>query len=188
MKGTPAGLARNLSLRSLRVWQRNADVYLVTWKTNVVPPLLEPILYLVAFGMGIGALVNQVVYRGQPIGYTAFIAPGLLATQVMFQAFFENTFNTFVRMYYQRPSTPSSQHRSPSRTSWRGSCCGRHQGDDRLHDHDGGDLLLRAAALSRRPGHRAFSFLAGCSSPAPASASPASCRRSTRSISRSSCW
>jgi lipooligosaccharide transport system permease protein len=95
-------LARNLSLRSLRVWQRNRDVYVVTWKTNLVPPLLEPILYLVAFGMGIGALVKEVAYRGEPIGYTTFIAPGLLATQVMFQSFFENTFNTFVRMYYQR--------------------------------------------------------------------------------------
>jgi lipooligosaccharide transport system permease protein len=96
------GIIRNLSLRSLRVWQRNRDVFLVTWKTNLVPPILEPILYLVAFGLGIGALVRDVPYRGEMIGYTAFIAPGLLATQVMFQSFFENTFNTFVRMYYQR--------------------------------------------------------------------------------------
>jgi lipooligosaccharide transport system permease protein len=90
------------SLRSLRVWQRNRDVYFVTWKTNLVPPLLEPILYLLAFGAGIGAMVRTVPYRGEAIGYTAFIAPGLLATQVMFQAFFETTYNTFVRMYYQR--------------------------------------------------------------------------------------
>jgi len=95
-------LVRNISARSLRVWQRNRDVYFVTWKTNLVPPLLEPILYLLAFGAGIGALVHEVPYRGAMIGYTAFIAPGLLATQVMFQSFFENTYNTFVRMYYQR--------------------------------------------------------------------------------------
>jgi len=95
-------IARVLSLRSLRVWQRNRDVYFVTWKTNLVPPLLEPILYLLAFGAGIGALVKVVPYRGEMIGYTAFIAPGLLASQVMFQAFFETTYNTFVRMYYQR--------------------------------------------------------------------------------------
>jgi lipooligosaccharide transport system permease protein len=95
-------LAGNLSLRSLRVWQRNRDVYFVTWKTNLFPPLLEPILYLLAFGAGIGALVREVPYRGEMIRYTVFIAPGLLATQVMFQAFFENTYNTFVRMYYQK--------------------------------------------------------------------------------------
>lgn len=96
------GLAANLSPRAFRVWQRNRDVYFVTWKTNLVPPLLEPILYLLAFGAGIGALVSEVPYRGESIGYTLFIAPGLLATQVMFQAFFENTYNTFVRMYYQK--------------------------------------------------------------------------------------
>jgi lipooligosaccharide transport system permease protein len=86
----------------LRVWQRNRDVYFVTWKTNLVPPLLEPILYLLAFGAGVGTLVETVAYRGEMVPYTTFIAPGLLATQVMFQAFFETTFNTFVRMYYQR--------------------------------------------------------------------------------------
>jgi len=106
-------LVRNISLRSLRVWQRNRDVYLVTWKTNLVPPVLEPILYLVAFGAGIGALVREVPYRGEMIDYVTFIAPGLLATQVMFQSFFENTYNTFVRMYYQKTfdatvSTPLS--------------------------------------------------------------------------------
>ena len=95
-------LIRNISTRSLRVWERNRDVYFVTWKTNLFPPLLEPVLYLVAFGAGIGALVKEVPYGGEPVGYTAFIAPGLLATQVMFQSFFENTYNTFVRMYYQR--------------------------------------------------------------------------------------
>jgi lipooligosaccharide transport system permease protein len=84
------------------VWQRNRDVYFVTWKTNLFPPLLEPILYLLAFGAGIGALVETVPYRGEAIRYTVYIAPGLLATQVMFQSFFETTYNTFVRMYYQR--------------------------------------------------------------------------------------
>jgi lipooligosaccharide transport system permease protein len=96
------GLLRNISPRALRVWQRNRDVYFVTWKTNLLPPLIEPILYLLAFGAGIGALVKEVPYRGGTIGYAAFIAPGLLATQVMFQAFFETTYNTFVRMYYQK--------------------------------------------------------------------------------------
>ncbi|MEE9217732.1 MAG: ABC transporter permease [Acidobacteriota bacterium] len=95
-------LVNNLSTRSLRVWQRNRDVYFVTWMTTMVPPLLEPLLYLLAFGAGVGALLKEVPYRGEMIRYTAFIAPGLLATQVMFQAFFENTYNTFVRMYYQK--------------------------------------------------------------------------------------
>jgi lipooligosaccharide transport system permease protein len=96
------GIVGNISSRAWRVWQRNRDVYRVTWKTNMVPPLLEPVLYLLAFGAGIGAMVKTVPYHGEAVGYAAFIAPGLLATQVMFQSFFENTYNTFVRMYYQR--------------------------------------------------------------------------------------
>jgi lipooligosaccharide transport system permease protein len=95
-------LVGNLSTRAMRVWQRNRDVYMVTWKTNLVPPLLEPMLYLLAFGAGVGTLLEEVPYGGEMVRYTVFIAPGLLATQVMFQAFFENTYNTFVRMYYQR--------------------------------------------------------------------------------------
>jgi len=87
---------------ALKVWQRDADVYLVTWKTNVVPPLMEPILYLAAFGAGLGTLIASVTWRGEPVGYAAFIAPGMIAVGVMFQAFFENTYATFVRMRYQK--------------------------------------------------------------------------------------
>ncbi len=91
----------NISLLSLRVWQRNVDVYRITWATNLIPPFMEPILYLVAFGAGVGALVKEISYRGDVVSYTAFIAPGMIATQAMFQAFYETTFSTFVRMTFQ---------------------------------------------------------------------------------------
>jgi lipooligosaccharide transport system permease protein len=93
---------RNLSLRSLRVWQRDADVYLTTWKTEFLPPLLEPILYVFGFGFGVGALIHRVTYLGQSIGYLPFMAPGIVAVAVMFGAFFETTFSSYVRMYYQK--------------------------------------------------------------------------------------
>ena len=51
-------LLRNISPRLLRIWQRNFDVSLVTWKTNVLPPLLEPLIYIFAFGFGLGAYVE----------------------------------------------------------------------------------------------------------------------------------
>ncbi|HKY31289.1 MAG TPA: ABC transporter permease [Candidatus Polarisedimenticolia bacterium] len=85
-----------------KVWQRDADVYRVTWKTNMIPPLAEPLLYLAAFGAGLGAIVETVPYRGAQVSYAAFIAPGLMAVGVMFHAFFENTYSTFVRMHYQK--------------------------------------------------------------------------------------
>lgn len=95
-------ILRNLSIHSLRVWQRDADVYFTVWKTEFLPPLLEPILYVFGFGLGLGQLVHDVRYQGQPISYLAFMAPGVLAVAIMFWAFFETTFSSYVRMYYQK--------------------------------------------------------------------------------------
>ena len=95
-------ILNNISLRSMRVWQRNFDVYLATWKVNFIPPLLEPLLYLFAFGIGLGQLVKDVPYNGAQISYLKFIAPGLIATAVMNHGFFETTYASFVRMYFQK--------------------------------------------------------------------------------------
>jgi len=95
-------IVRNLSTRSLRVWQRDADVYFTTWKTEFLPPLLEPILYVFAFGLGLGQLIHEVRYEGRPLPYLNFMAPGIIAIAIMFWAFFETTFSSYVRMYYQK--------------------------------------------------------------------------------------
>ncbi|MDD5574099.1 MAG: ABC transporter permease [Candidatus Omnitrophica bacterium] len=92
----------NLSWRFWRVWQRNFDVYKATWKVNFIPPLLEPVLYLFAFGIGLGGLVQNVSYMGRDVTYLAFIAPGLVAVAVMNHGFFETTYASFVRMYFQK--------------------------------------------------------------------------------------
>jgi lipooligosaccharide transport system permease protein len=91
-----------ITWRFIRVWQRNWFVYLKTWKINFLPPLLEPVFYLLAFGAGLGYLVGQVPYGSQAVSYTAFIAPGLLAINIMQNAFFETTYASYVRMYYQK--------------------------------------------------------------------------------------
>lgn len=95
-------ILKNISWRSLRVWQRNFDVYLATWKVNFIPPLLEPLLYLLAFGIGLGGMVKDFTYNGAPVSYLAFIAPGLIAVAVMNHGFFETTYASFVRMYFQK--------------------------------------------------------------------------------------
>ena len=91
-----------ISKRFLRVWQRNLTVYQKTWKINFLPPLLEPLFYLLAFGIGLSALVGKIQYLGSEISYVVFIAPALIAITIMYNAFFENTFASFVRMYYQK--------------------------------------------------------------------------------------
>jgi lipooligosaccharide transport system permease protein len=92
----------DLSRRFGRVWQRNFVVYRKTWKIGFIPPLLEPLFYLVAFGIGLGVMVGEVRYAGQNIPYTTFIAPALIAINIMQSAFFETTFASFVRMFYQK--------------------------------------------------------------------------------------
>lgn len=92
----------NISYRSIRVWQRNNDVFMKTWAINFLPPLLEPILYVVAFSVGLGGLIGKVTYRDQILTYTQFMAPGVVAVAVMFWSFFETTYSTFIRMRYQK--------------------------------------------------------------------------------------
>ncbi|MBF0481801.1 MAG: ABC transporter permease [Desulfovibrionaceae bacterium] len=90
------------SMRFVQVWRRNLIVYKRIWKVNFLPPMLEPIFYLTAFGLGLGSLVKTVPYQGEQVDYMSFIAPGLIASAVMWQSFFETTFASFVRMFYQK--------------------------------------------------------------------------------------
>ncbi len=92
----------DLSLGFIQVWRRNRDVFMKTWKTNFLPPVLEPMLYLLAMGLGFGALVSPFEYRGVQVDYIQFIAGGLVAIAVMYGAFFECTYSTYVRMHYQK--------------------------------------------------------------------------------------
>jgi lipooligosaccharide transport system permease protein len=87
-----------LSYRVWKVWMRNKDVFMKTYKTNFLPTLLEPVLYLLALGFGLGGFVQPI--DGQP--YIHFIAPALVAVSMMFSSFYECTFASFVRMYYQK--------------------------------------------------------------------------------------
>lgn len=87
-----------LSRRAIKVWHRNLTVFIRTWQVNFFPPLVEALLYLFAIGMGIGSYVKEI----DGIPYVTFIAPAILAIAVMNSAFFECTYGSFVRMYYQK--------------------------------------------------------------------------------------
>jgi len=91
-----------ISRRFIRVWQRNFTVYQKTWKISFIPPMLEPLFYLLAFGYGLSAFIGEIPYGGTRVPYLDFIAPALLAVTIMYNAFFENTYASFVRMYHQK--------------------------------------------------------------------------------------
>jgi lipooligosaccharide transport system permease protein len=89
---------RIFSWRALRVWQRNRDVFLRVWRTELPGFVAEPVLILLAMGFGLGAYVG--VVDGQR--YIEFIAPGIVAAYAMFSASFECTYGSFFRMEYQK--------------------------------------------------------------------------------------
>jgi lipooligosaccharide transport system permease protein len=93
---------RTISWRFVKVWRRNLVTFQKIWKINFITPLLEPLLFILAFGLGFAGLVANVRYGGAELSYTAFIAPALIATAIMNNAFFETTYASFVRMYYQK--------------------------------------------------------------------------------------
>ena len=59
---------------------------------------VEPALYLLALGFGLGAFVKEV--NGVP--YINFIAPGFIASSSMFAATYECTYGTYIRMTFQK--------------------------------------------------------------------------------------
>lgn len=89
---------RLFSWRSIRIWQRNRDVFLRLWHSEAPGFIAEPIIILLAMGFGLGAYVGLV--DGQE--YIEFIAPGIIASYAMFSATFECTYGSFVRMEYQK--------------------------------------------------------------------------------------
>lgn len=91
--------ATNINLRdALAVWRRNVIVHLRIWKLNLVAPVIEPVISILGFGWGIGALVVGSVTG---ITYLSFAGAGLLGITVLMRAMFETTYAAFFRMVYQ---------------------------------------------------------------------------------------
>ncbi len=96
---TETGFFRpQISRRCWTVWRRNWEVFFKTYTVNFLPPVLEPVLYLLAIGYGLGIFVGEI----QGIPYVQYIAPALLSISMMNSAFFECTYSSYVRMYYQK--------------------------------------------------------------------------------------
>ena len=77
----------------VRVVQRNAMVYRRIWRGSVFSSFLQPTLFLLSIGLGLGAMVDA-GSSGLPPGvtYAQFLAPGLLAASAMQTAGFESTY------------------------------------------------------------------------------------------------
>ena len=82
--------------------ERHARAYRHTWLV-LASGFFEPLFYLLSIGVGIGHLVGTVTGPGgQPVGFTSFVAPALLATSSMNGAVFDSTYNVFFRLKYDK--------------------------------------------------------------------------------------
>jgi lipooligosaccharide transport system permease protein len=87
-----------LSLRFIPVWRRN----FLVWRKLTIPSILgnlaDPLLYMLGFGYGLGALLPQM----NGMSYIAFIAAGTVCSSTMMSASFESMYSSFSRMHVQR--------------------------------------------------------------------------------------
>ena len=94
--------APRLSMRWWPVFRRN----LLVWRKLAIPSLIgniaEPLIWLVAFGYGMGALVGSVRLQGTEVPYILFLASGSVCMSAMNAATFEALYSAFSRMHVQK--------------------------------------------------------------------------------------
>ena len=81
------------------VMSREVANFRTIWRTTTFSSLLEPVIYLVAFGLGLGATI---VDRVDGLEYVEFVGTGMVATAVIFSSALPAMFGTFVKERFQR--------------------------------------------------------------------------------------
>jgi lipooligosaccharide transport system permease protein len=80
------------------IWNHELTLFKRYWASSTVSSVVQPIIYLLAFGLGVGTLVTTV----DGISYVEFVGTGSVATAVLFASAFPGMFNTYVRRVFQR--------------------------------------------------------------------------------------
>jgi lipooligosaccharide transport system permease protein len=80
------------------VMMRDVVLFKRYWKATTFSSIVQPTIYLLAFGLGFGSLVKTVGH----VNYVPYVATGVVATAVLFSSAFPGMFNTFIRWKFQR--------------------------------------------------------------------------------------
>jgi len=80
------------------VMSRDVSIFGRYWKATTFSSVVQPTIYLLAFGLGIRSFIPHIGHTG----YVAYLATGVVATAVLFSSAFPGMFNTFVRWQFQR--------------------------------------------------------------------------------------
>ena len=68
------------------------------WRSSTFSATVEPTVYLLAFGFGIGSLVSSI----NGLDYVDYVGTGTVATAVLFSSAFPGMFGTFIKYKFQR--------------------------------------------------------------------------------------
>ena len=79
------------------VMSRDATNFKTYWKSTTFSSVIDPAIYLLAFGVGFGTLVATV----QGIDYVYFVGTGMVATAVLFSSVFGAMYGVFVKHRFQ---------------------------------------------------------------------------------------
>jgi lipooligosaccharide transport system permease protein len=80
------------------VMSRDVAIFGRYWKATTFSSIVQPTIYLLAFGLGFGTLVKSIGH----VKTVQYIGTGTVATAVLFSSAFPGMFNTFVRWQFQR--------------------------------------------------------------------------------------
>jgi lipooligosaccharide transport system permease protein len=84
------------------VWLRYFSVFKKSIAYGLVTTIVEPIFFILAFGVGMGTLIGDLEIAGHTLTYRQFILGGIIGQTLLLQSFFEASYGGFVRMYYQK--------------------------------------------------------------------------------------
>ena len=100
----PAAQASGRRIRRLEpaalagVMSRDVAIFGRYWKATTFSSIVQPTIYLLAFGLGFGSLLPHLA----GVKYVQYVATGVVATAVLFSSAFPGMFNTFIRWQFQR--------------------------------------------------------------------------------------
>jgi lipooligosaccharide transport system permease protein len=95
-------LAASLDWQSRAVLARHVRVHLRNWHTVTLPPVCEPLIMLLTFGLGLGSQMGTLRWAGFDVNYMHYLAPGILAYTAFMSSFFQSLFAAFIRMRFQK--------------------------------------------------------------------------------------
>ncbi len=81
------------------IMSREVANFKTYWMGTTFSSVLEPIIYLLAFGVGLGATILGGEVQGLP--YVQFVGTGMVATAVIFSSALPAMFGTFVKHRFQ---------------------------------------------------------------------------------------